>query len=51
MTAPALIGVGYGGIRIVSRDGATVRHTVKAIADYSSGAEWSTSLRNKAFLD
>ena len=39
------------GIRIVSRDGSTVRHTVKAIADYSSGAEWSTSLRNKAFLD
>ena len=39
------------GIRIVSRDGSTVRHTIKAIADYSSGAEWSTSLRSKAFLD
>ena len=39
------------GIRIVSRDGSTVRHTIKAIADYSSGSEWSTSLRNKAFLD
>jgi len=39
------------GIRIVSRDGSTVRHTIKAIADYSSGTEWSTSLRSKAFLD
>ena len=39
------------GIRIVSRDGSTVRQTIKAIADYSSGSEWSTSLRNKAFLD
>ena len=39
------------GIRIVSRDGSTVRHTVKAIADYSSGTEWSTSLRSTAFLD
>jgi hypothetical protein len=39
------------GIRIVSRDGSTVRHTIKAIADYSSGTEWSTSLRSNAFLD
>ena len=38
-------------IRIVSRDGSTVRHTIKAIADYSSGTEWSRSLRSKAFLD
>src|SRR5678815_4127940 len=27
------------------------RHTIKAIADYSSGTEWSTSLRSKTFLD
>ena len=39
------------GVRIVSRDGTTVRHTVKSVADYSSGAEWNTALRNKAFLD
>lgn len=39
------------GIRIVSRDGSTVRHTIKAIADHSSGTEWSRSLRSKAFLD
>lgn len=39
------------GIRIVSRDGSTVRHTIKAIADYSSGSEWNTSLRSNAFLD
>ena len=30
------------GIRIVSRDGSTVRHTIKAIADYSSGTEWGS---------
>ena len=39
------------GIRIVSRDGSTVRHTIKAVADYSSGNEWSRSLRSKAYLD
>lgn len=39
------------GLRILSEDGATVRHTVLAIADYSTGAEWNTALRNKAFAD
>jgi hypothetical protein len=39
------------GIRIVSRDGSTVRHTVAAVGDFSSGAEWNTALRSKAFLD
>jgi len=39
------------GIRIVSRDGSTVRHTVKAVGDYSSGSAWNTALRSKAFLD
>ena len=38
------------GIRIVSRDGATVRHTVKALGDYSSGAVWNTVLRSAAFF-
>lgn len=39
------------GIRILSRDGLTVRATVKAVADYSTITEFSTTLRNKAFLD
>lgn len=37
-------------VRIVSQDGTTVRHTVLAIAEYNT-AEWSTTLRNKVFLD
>lgn len=39
------------GVRIVSDDGLTVRHTVLAIADYSTATEWNTALRNKAFAN
>lgn len=38
-------------VRILSEDLSTVRHTVLAIADYSTAAEWNTALRNKAFAD
>lgn len=38
-------------VRILSEDGSTVRHTVLALADLSSGAEWNTALRNKVFAD
>lgn len=39
------------GVRIVSLDGTTVRHTVLAVADYSTATEWNTALRAKAFAD
>lgn len=39
------------GVRIVSEDGTTVRHTVLAVADYSTGTEFNTALRNKAFAN
>lgn len=39
------------GVRILSEDGSTVRHTILAVADYSTAAEWNTALRNKAFAN
>lgn len=39
------------GVRILSEDGTVVRHTVLAIADYSTATEWNTALRNKAFAN
>lgn len=39
------------GMRILSRDGSTVRATPLAILDYSTAAEWGTALRNKAFAN
>jgi hypothetical protein len=39
------------GVRILSQDGGTVRHTVLAIADYSTATEWNTAIRNKAFAN
>ncbi len=39
------------GVRILSEDGSTIRHTVLAIADYSTATEWNTALRNKAFAN
>jgi len=38
-------------VRILSEDLSTVRHTVLAIADYSTATEWNTALRNKAFAN
>lgn len=36
-------------LKVVSEDGATVRATLLAHADYGSGTEWNTSLRNQIF--
>jgi len=38
-------------VRIISEDGSTVRITCLAIADYSTGTEWNTALRNKVFAN
>jgi hypothetical protein len=39
------------GVRIVSADGSTVRHTILAVADYSTATEFNTAIRNKAFAN
>lgn len=39
------------GVRIVSEDGSTVRHTVLAVANYGNATEFNTALRNKIFAD
>ena len=36
-------------LKVVSEDGATVRATLLAFADFGSGTEWNTSLRNQIF--
>jgi len=38
-------------LKVVSNDGGTVRGTLLSFGDYSTGAEWNTSLRNKSFAD
>lgn len=38
-------------LKIVSADGLTVRGTLLAFADYSTGAEWASPVRNKTFAD
>lgn len=38
-------------LKVVSSDGSTVRGTLLSIADYSTGTEWNTTVRNKAFAD
>ena len=38
-------------VRILSGDGTTVRATPLSIADYSTAANWNTTLRNKIFAD
>ena len=38
-------------LTVVSNDGSSVRGTLLSFADYSTGAEWNTSLRNKSFAD
>ena len=38
-------------LKVVSNDGGTDRGTLLAFGDYSTGAEWNTSLRNKSFAD
>ncbi len=38
-------------LKVVSGDGSTVTGTLLSLADYSTGAEFNTSLRNKAFAD
>ena len=38
-------------LKIVSNDGTSVTGTLFSLADYSSGAEWNISLRNKAFIN
>ena len=38
-------------LKVVSSDGSSVRGTLLAFGDYSTGAEWNTSLRNKSFAD
>lgn len=38
-------------LKVVSNDGGTVRGTLLSIGDYSTGAEWNTSLRNKSFAN
>lgn len=39
------------GLRILSEDGQTVRHTPLAVAEYGDNLEWNTALRNKGFLN
>ncbi len=43
--------ISMAGLRIVSKDGVTVKATLAAVADYSTATEWNTSIRNKAFFD
>ncbi len=38
-------------VRILSEDGSTVRATVLSLGDKSTGTEWNTTIRNKAFAD
>ena len=38
-------------VKVVSTDGSTIRGTLLTLADYSTGAEWNTTLRNKTFAD
>ena len=36
-------------LKVISEDGATVRATLLAFADFGSGTEWNTALRNQIF--
>lgn len=38
-------------LKVVSNDGSTVTGTLLSLADFSTGAEWNTALRNKSFAD
>ena len=39
------------GVFVYSNDGTTLRGTLLAVADYSTGAEWNSTYRNKVFAD